>query len=67
MPPHPQGRRLVGLDGALRRSLARRETVPEAADPIGPMPQDPVWASGGDDRPAMAKVVDAVVDFLPDS
>ena len=30
-------------------------------------PQDPVWASFGDDRPAIAKVVDAVKDVLPGS
>lgn len=34
--------------------------------PDGPLPQDPVWASGGDGRPAVAKVVDAVKDVLPD-
>ena len=34
---------------------------------MGPLPQDPVWASGGDDRPAIAKVVDAVKDVLPGS
>ena len=63
----PRGHRLVGLDEAFRRSLAPRATVPEDADPMGPLPQDPVWASGGDDRPALAKVVDAVKDVLPNS
>ena len=62
----PEGHRLVGLDEAYRRSLAPRATGPEDADPMGPLPQDPVWASGGDDRPAPAKVVDAVKDVLPD-
>jgi len=61
------GQRLVGLDEAFRRSLALPATGPADADPMGPLPQDPVWASGGDDRPAMAKVVDAVKDVLPDS
>ena len=63
----PEGHRLVGLDEAFRRSLAQRATAPENADPMGPLPQDPAWASGGDDRPALAKVVDAVKDVLPDS
>ena len=63
----PEGHRLVGLDEAFRRSLASPATRPEDADPMGPLPQDPVWASGGDDRPAMAKMVDAVKDVLPGS
>ncbi len=63
----PEGHRLVGLDEAFRRSLARPATKPEGADPMGPLPQDPAWASGGDDRPVMAKVVDAVKDVLPHS
>ena len=61
----PPGHRLVGLDEAFRRSLAPRASVPGQADPMGPLPQDPVWASGGDDRPGLAKVVDAVRDVLP--
>ena len=63
----PEGHRLVGLDEAFRRALAPRQTVPQDSDPMGPLPQDPAWASGGDDRPALAKVVDAVKDVLPDS
>ncbi len=63
----PGGHSLVGLDEAFRRSLAPPATGPQDADPMGPLPQDPAWASGGDDRPAMAKVVDAVKDVLPDS
>ena len=63
----PEGHRLVGLDEAIRRSLAPRQTVPKDSDPMGPLPQDPAWASGGDERPALAKVVDAVKDILPNS
>ena len=63
----PEGHRLVGLEEAFRRSLALRASVPQDSDPMGPLPQDPAWASGGDDRPALAKVVDAVKDVLPDS
>ncbi len=63
----PDGHELVDLDEAFRRSLAPRATLPDQADPMGPLPQDPAWASGGDDRPAGAKVVDAVKDVLPDS
>lgn len=62
----PDGHRLVELEEAFRRSLADRATDPETADPMGPLPQDPAWASGGDDRPTVAKVVDAVKDVLPD-
>lgn len=51
----PEGHRLVGLDEAFRRSLAQRATAPEDADPMGPLPQDPARASGGDDRPAMPR------------
>ena len=63
----PAGHCLVGLDEAFRRSLAQRTTAPEESDPMGPLPQDPAWASGGDDRPALAKVVDAIKDVLPGS
>ena len=62
----PQGHRLMGLDEAFRRALASPRAVPENSDPMGPLPQDPAWASGGDDRPALAKVVDAAKDILPD-
>ena len=63
----PGGHQLLGIEEALRRSLAPRATGPEDADPMGPLPQDPVWASGGDDRPAAAKVIDAAKDLLPGS
>lgn len=63
----PAGHRLVGLDESFRRSLAPATSGPRAADPMGPLPQDPAWASGGDDRRAVARVVDAVKDVLPDS
>ena len=62
----PPGHRLVPLDEAMRRSLAPALSAPEAADPMGPLPQDPAWADGGDARPPLAKVVDAVKDVLPD-
>jgi uncharacterized protein YbjT (DUF2867 family) len=63
----PRGHRLVELDEAFRRSLTPRSTAPEDADPMGPLPQDPAWASKGDNRPALAKVIDAVTDVLPNS
>jgi uncharacterized protein YbjT (DUF2867 family) len=63
----PEGHRMVGLDEALRRSLAPRAAEPQDADPMAAMPQDPAWASGGDERPTAAKVVDAVKDVLPGS
>lgn len=61
----PDDHVLVGLDEAFRRSLTERATRAEDADPMGPLPQDPVWADGGDDRPPAAKVIDAVKDVLP--
>ena len=61
----PEGYWLMELDEAFRRALASSSTDPGDADPMGPLPQDPVWASGGDNRPALAKVVDAVKDVLP--
>jgi uncharacterized protein YbjT (DUF2867 family) len=61
----PQGHRLVGLDEAFRRALAEPAADPADADPMGPMPQDPAWASGGDERPVVAKVADAVKGVLP--
>ncbi len=63
----PEGHTLVGLDEAFRRSLADPAAQPADADPMGPLPQDPVWAAGGDERPRLAKVVDAVKDVLPGS
>ena len=61
----PAGHRLIGLDEAFRRSLAAPATTPADTDPMGPLPQDPTWASGGDGRPVTAKVIDAVKDVLP--
>lgn len=63
----PEGYQILSLDEAFRRSLAPRADGPENADPMGPLPQDPAWASGGDDRPVVAKVIDAVRDVLPDA
>ena len=63
----PAGHQLVGLDEAIRRSLATHQPAPELADPMGPLPQDPAWASGGDARPRLAKVVDALKNVLPGS
>ncbi|MFC4786470.1 NAD(P)H-binding protein [Nocardioides sp. MAHUQ-72] len=63
----PPGHSLVGLDEAFRRSLAPLASAPQDADPMGPLPQDPAWASGGDQRPVVAKAVDAVKGLLPDS
>lgn len=63
----PEGHSLIGLDDAFRRSLAERSGRPADADPMGPLPQDPAWADGGDNRPILAKVVDAVRDVVPRS
>lgn len=63
----PAGYEPLGLEESIRRSLAERTVEPTEADPMGPLPQDPAWASGGDERPVVAKVVDAVRDVLPGS
>ena len=63
----PEGHELIGLEEAFRRALAEPGADPEDADPMGPMPQDPAWASGGDERPVVAKVADAIRDVLPQS
>lgn len=63
----PKGHRLIGIDEAFRRALDPGTTLPQTADPMGPLPQDPAWASGGDDRPALAKVVDAAKDIVPNA
>ena len=58
---------LMGLNEAFRRASAPSPAQPQDGDPMGPLPQDPAWAGGGDDRPAVAKVVDAVRDVLPEA
>lgn len=63
----PDGHELVGMDESFRRSLAEDANSPEQGDPMAPLPQDPAWASGGDVRPALAKVVDAAKDILSKS
>jgi uncharacterized protein YbjT (DUF2867 family) len=42
----PPGHRLVGVDDAIRRSLARPAPGAEPLDPLGPVPGDPGWAGG---------------------
>ncbi|WP_409484758.1 NAD(P)H-binding protein [Arsenicicoccus dermatophilus] len=59
----PTGYHLLDLAGAIRRSLAPAGPDPATSDPMGPLPQDPRWAQGGDARPAVAKVVDAIKDL----
>lgn len=61
----PAGHRLLDLDEMVRRSLQDEAPDPATADPMGPMPHDPAWASGGDDRPPLAKAVDAARGLLP--
>jgi uncharacterized protein YbjT (DUF2867 family) len=62
----PEGYALVDLDEALRRSLARPGEAatmdPGSADPMGPLPQDPSWAGGGEDRPLVERAANAVRD-----
>jgi uncharacterized protein YbjT (DUF2867 family) len=65
----PPGYALVGLDDSVRRALVEpSEEIsadPASADPVGPLPQDPSWASGGEDRSLAGRAagtVRAVVD-----
>lgn len=58
----PRAHRLIGVDESITRSLGDPRTESqddvEHADPMGPMPQDPSWAAGGDTL--LAKAADAV-------
>lgn len=62
----PEGYALVELGDAIRRSLAgpSEETTrdPGAADPMGPLPQDPSWAAGGDEKTFVERAAGAVQD-----
>lgn len=56
----PAGHQLLSFEESIRRSLAGEQPDPATADPMGPLPQDPHWASGGEDRPLAARFVDSV-------
>ncbi|KAB7745353.1 NAD(P)H-binding protein [Nostocoides sp. F2B08] len=60
----PEGYALVGLDESLRRSLVEPSDEisadPAAADPMGPLPQDPSWANGGDGGSLAGRAAGAV-------
>lgn len=60
----PEGYALVGLDEAVRRSLVEpSEEIsadPAAADPMGPLPQDPSWANGGESGSLAARAAGTV-------
>lgn len=61
----PTGYAMLGLDEAISRSLQHEPDAPPAdRDPMGPLPQDPVWASGGDARSVVATVIDTVKDTV---
>lgn len=63
----PAGYALLDVRECIERSLAPEDASvpPERRDPMGPMPQDPHWASGGEDRPLAARLIDAVQSVLP--
>lgn len=63
----PDGYRLTRTRESIERALADvdESTDPADRDPMGPMPQDPSWAGGGDERPLLAKVVDTVTNLIP--
>lgn len=46
----PPRHRLLSLRQAITRSLAPGGSDPATADPMAPLPHDPHWASGGEDR-----------------
>ncbi|MGA8046894.1 MAG: NAD(P)H-binding protein [Dermatophilaceae bacterium] len=59
-----EGYALVDLDESLRRSLVEPSDEisadPASADPMGPLPQDPSWANGGDDESLAGRAAGAV-------
>ena len=52
----PDGYELMSIHEAIERSLAERTLPPAEADPMGPMPQDPSWAEGGEDHPWLERL-----------
>lgn len=61
----PQGYHLLGLDEAIARSLRDpADAPPDRRDPMGPMPQDPTWADGGEHKTVMARAADAVRSLM---
>ena len=57
----PEGHRLIPMREAIQRSLAEFTAEPKDADPMGPLPHDPPWAQGGEDK----SLLDRVKDVLP--
>lgn len=61
----PHGYALMDLDESIRRSLAEPTAAtqddPAHADPMGPLPQDPSWAGGGEDVSLPARAAQAVI------
>lgn len=62
----PPGYALLDLEESIRRSLAEPTAAgqadPAQADPMGPLPHDPSWAGGGEDRTAVERATQAVRD-----
>ncbi|WP_223158310.1 NAD(P)H-binding protein [Yimella sp. cx-51] len=56
----PQGHRMVPVREAIERSLATRSASPQDADPMGPLPHDPPWAQGGEDKSVLSRIKDAL-------
>ena len=54
----PSGHQLLGLRDSLERALtaADESVAPGRRDPVGPMPHDPAWATGGQDGAVRAVV-----------
>lgn len=62
----PRGYRLLPLPEAIERSLAEAPSDPAAADPMGPLPQDPDWAEGGEEQSLGTRIAGLVSRVLPD-
>lgn len=56
----PGGRRPVSARAAIERALAPSGASPAAADPMGPSPDDPDWAGGGQDLTVMERLKQAL-------
>ncbi|RNI21310.1 NAD(P)H-binding protein [Flexivirga caeni] len=62
----PAGHVLLGVEEAIRRSLADAPDDPATADPMAPLPHDPDWAGGGREDSLGSKLAAVVSRAIPD-
>lgn len=59
----PAGHHMLGLDEAIAGALRETSHFPPVdRNPMGPLPQDPSWASGGDgeDRSTVSRIIHSI-------